>query len=136
YSLAHATAAFAAFPVVLLVGLYALVFYPATLIRLFELCVRRVAPPLEQRGVEMLRRFADGLSVLRSPGHFIAVLWWTLLHWLLQPVAFWLALKALGIDVPWPATLFMQGVIVMAVALPSAPGFFGLFEIGATVALA
>jgi uncharacterized membrane protein YbhN (UPF0104 family) len=38
--------------------------------------------------------------------------------------------------VPWIATLFVQGVIVVAVALPSAPGFFGLFELGATVSLA
>ena len=61
---------------------YALVFFPTTLIRLFELMARRVSPAIERRGGEMLRRFADGLSVLRSPGHFIVVFWWTLLHWL------------------------------------------------------
>ncbi|MGH7617031.1 MAG: lysylphosphatidylglycerol synthase transmembrane domain-containing protein [Gemmatimonadaceae bacterium] len=135
YSIGHATAAFAAVPIVLLLGLYALVFYPATLIRVFELSVRPISSTLEQRGADMLRRFAAGLGVLKSPGHFIAVFWWTLLHWLLQPLAFWLALKALGISVPWPATLFLQGVIVILVALPSAPGFFGLFELGAKLAL-
>lgn len=135
YSLAHVAGLFALAPIVMLVVLYALVFYPTTLIRLFELTVRRISPSLEQRGGDMLRRFAAGLSVLKSPAHFIAVFWWTLLHWLLQPVAFWLALKALGISVPWPATLFMQGVIVILVALPSAPGFFGLFEIGAKLSL-
>lgn len=136
YSLAHLAMAFALAPIVALVGLYALVFFPNTLIRLFELIARRVSPAIEQRGSDMLRRFAEGLSVLRTPLHFIAVFWWTLLHWLLQPVAFWLGLRALGIAVPWIATLFVQGVIVVAVALPSAPGFFGLFELGATVSLA
>lgn len=136
YSLAHLAVAFAIAPVVALVGLYTLVFFPDTLIRLFELVARRVSPAVEQRGSEMLRRFADGLSVLRTPMHFIAVFWWTLLHWLLQPLAFWFGLRAFGIDVPWMATLFVQGVIVVAVALPSAPGFFGLFELGATVSLA
>jgi uncharacterized protein (TIRG00374 family) len=135
YSLAHIATLFAAVPVVLLIGLYGLVFYPATLIRLFELAVRRVSPALEARGGDMLRRFAEGLSVLRRPAHFIAVFWWTLLHWLLQPVAFWLGLKALGISVPWPATLFMQGLIVILVAIPSSPGFFGVFELGAKWAL-
>ena len=135
YSLAHVAMLFAAAPIVLLAALYALVFYPATLIRLFELAVRRVSPALEARGGDMLRRFAAGLSVLRSPAHFIAVFWWTLLHWLLQPFAFWLGLKALGISVPWPATLFLQGVIVILVAVPSSPGFFGVFELGAKLAL-
>lgn len=135
YSLGHVAVLFAAAPLAMLVVLYSLVFYPATLIRLFELSVRRVSPALEQRGGEMLRRFAAGLSVLRSFRHFNAVFWWTMLHWLLQPVAFWLGLRALGISVPWHATLVLQGLIVILVAVPSAPGFFGPFEIGATLAL-
>lgn len=135
YSLSHAAGFVVAGSVGLLVALYVLVFFPNALIRLFELVARRVSPTIERRGSEMLRRFADGLSVLRSPGHFIAVLWWTLLHWLVQPIAFWLALFALGVHVPVAATLILQGVIVILVALPSAPGFFGPFELGATIAL-
>jgi uncharacterized protein (TIRG00374 family) len=136
YSLSHLAFGFAAVPLVMLVALYALVFFPTTLIRLFELTARRVSPAIEQRGGDMLRKFAEGLSVLRSPGHFIVVFWWTLLHWLLQPLAFWLSFRAFGIDVPWSAALFVQGVIVILVALPGAPGFFGQFEFGATIGLA
>jgi len=135
FSLAHVALLFAAAPLVMLVALYSLVFYPAALIGLFELVVRRISPALEAKGGDMLRRFAAGLSVLKSPVHFIAVFWWTLVHWLVQPIAFWCGLRALGITVPFIATLFMQGVIVILVALPSAPGFFGLFEWGATLAL-
>ena len=135
YSLSHLAFAFAAVPLLMLVALYALVFFPTTLIRLFELAASKVSPAVERRGSDMLRRFADGLSVLKSPGHFIAVFGWTLLHWLLQPVAFWLSFRAFGIDVHWSAPLFVQGVIVILVALPGAPGFFGQFELGATIAL-
>ena len=135
YSFARIAIGFAIVPIAMLVVLYALVFVPDTLIRIFEMFARRVSPTVERRGSEILRKFADGLSVLRSPRHFIAVFWWTLLHWLLQPVAFWLALKAFGIDVPWSATLLVQGIIVILVALPAAPGFFGLFELGAKVGL-
>lgn len=133
---AHMAAAFALIPAALLVALYGLVFFPATLIRLFELVARRVSPTIEARGRDALKRFADGLSVLRTPAHFVAVFWWTLLHWLLQPLAFWFALRAVGIDVPWSATLFLQGIIVVGVALPSSPGFFGVFEAAAVAALA
>jgi glycosyltransferase 2 family protein len=126
---------FAILPLALLVVLYGLVFFPGTLIRLFELLARRVSPTIEARGRDMLQRFAEGLSVLRTPGHFIAVFGWTLLHWLLQPLAFWLGFKALGINVSWSATLFVQGIIVIGVSLPSAPGFFGPFETAAVFSL-
>lgn len=134
-TVSHLAAAFAVVPVALLVVLYVLVFFPDTLIRLFELLARRVSPAIEARGSDMLRRFSHGLSVLKTPGHFVAVFWWALLLWLLQPVAFWLGFKAVGIEVPWAATLFVQGVIVVGVALPSAPGFVGLFEGAAALAL-
>jgi len=135
YPMSRIAIGFAAVPVVMLVGLYGLVFFPDTLIRIFEIFARRVSTAVEQKGSAILRRFADGLSVLRSPMHFLGVFWWTSLHWLLQPVAFWLSLKAFGINVPWSATLLLQGIIVILVALPGAPGFFGQFEVGARVAL-
>ena len=123
-------------PIVLLVVLYALVFFPDRLIKLFEAFARPVSRTLEEKGSEMLRRFADGLSVLRNPGHFIAVFLWTLAHWLLQPLAFWLAMRAFGISAPIQSTLFVQGVIVVAVALIPSPGFFGVFEAAGAAALA
>ncbi len=135
YSLAHAAGFVVGGALVLLVAFYTLVFFPRTLIRMFELVARRVSPTVERRGAEMLSRFADGLSVLRTPGHFIAVFGWTVAHWLLQPFAFWLAFLAVGVHVPIAATLIVQGIIVILVALPSAPGFFGAFEYGATLSL-
>lgn len=126
---------FIVLPVVLVVALYALVFFPAQLIRLFELFAGRISKTLEQKGGDMLRRFAEGLSVLRNPVHFFAVFGWTLLHWLVQPLAFWLGFKAFGIDVPLLVTLFVQGVIVIVVALPSTPGFIGLFEAAGVASL-
>jgi hypothetical protein len=126
---------FAVVPLAALVVSYALVFFPDRLIRLFELVARRVHPVVEAKGRAMLQRFAEGLGVLRHPRHFIAVFCWTLAHWLLQPLAFWLGFRAFGIDVPWTATLFVQGVIVIAVSVPSTPGFIGVFERGAQAAL-
>jgi uncharacterized protein (TIRG00374 family) len=135
YSLAHA-AGFVVFgALALLAAFYILVFFPRLLIRAFELVARRVSPTIERRGAEMLERFSAGLSVLRTPAHFAAVFGWTLAHWLLQPLAFWLAFLAVGVHVPFAATLIVQGVIVILVALPSAPGFFGPFELGASIAL-
>lgn len=108
--------------------LYLIVFFPGPMIRMYELLARRVAPRYEQRGREALLAFANGLSVLRHPWHFLAVLWWALAHWLLNALAFWIGFRAVGIHAPFSAALVLQGVIAIGVALPSAPGFFGIFE--------
>ena len=114
--------------VVLLIALYALVFFPKQLLRLFELFARRVSPSVEERGRTMLETFVRGLSVLRSPGRFAAVFGWTLAHWLLNAVGFWFAFKAVGINAPFSAALFLQAFIALGTAVPALPGFFGVFE--------
>jgi uncharacterized protein (TIRG00374 family) len=114
--------------VVLLIGLYALVFFPTQLLRLFELFARRVSPAVEERGRKVLETFMRGLSVLRSPGRFAAVFGWTLAHWLLNALGFWFAFKAVGISAPFSAALFLQAFIALGTAVPALPGFFGVFE--------
>ena len=117
-----------AFLVVLVGALYLLVFFPARVISLYEAFARRVAPRFEQRGRELLLAFAAGLGVLRSPRRFAAVFAWTLLHWLVNALAFWIGFRAVGISAPFGAALFLQGLIAIGVAIPAAPGFFGVFE--------
>jgi glycosyltransferase 2 family protein len=118
------------------VALFLFASYPQRAIGLYERFARRVAPAIEARGSAVLASFAGGLSVLRSPTRFVAVLWWAVLHWLLNAFAFWLAFRALHIDAPFSAALFAQGVIVAFVSVPSTPGFAGVFELGGRVGLA
>ena len=122
--------------VVVAVALYAVVFFPARLIGLYEGFARRVAPRYEERGRALLRSFADGLSVLRHPGRFAIVFFWALCLWLTQSLAFWIMFRALGIGAPFSAALFVNGLIMFAVALPSTPGYFGPFEVAAVAGLA
>ena len=114
--------------VVLLAGLYALVFFPTQLLRLFELFARRVSPAVEERGRRVLQTFINGLSVLRKPGRFAAVFGWTVAHWLVNAIGFWLSFKAVGIGAPFSAALFLQAFIALGTAVPALPGFFGVFE--------
>ena len=114
--------------VLLLIGLYALVFFPTQLLRLFELFARRVSPSVEERGRAVLETFMRGLSVLRRPGRFAAVFGWTLAHWLLNALGFWFAFKAVGISAPFSAALFLQAFIALGTAVPALPGFFGVLQ--------
>lgn len=118
----------AVFVAAVVVVLYAIVFFPRQIISIFELVARRVAPGFEERGRAILVKFANGLSVLRSPRRFAAVFFWALLHWLLNAAAFWLGFLAVGVHAPFGMALFAQGLIAIGVAFPSSPGFFGTFE--------
>jgi uncharacterized protein (TIRG00374 family) len=116
-------------------GLYAIVFFPDRLIRIYEFFVRRVAPGFEERGRAMLRSFAEGLSVLRHPARFAVVFAWAMAMWLTQAFAFWIMFRALDIAAPFSGALFVQGLIVIGVSLPSTPGYFGFFEAAAKAGL-
>ena len=131
YALLFALGAAALFAI-----LYAIVFFPDRLVALYAATIGRVSPRLTERGSELIRAFSGGLGVLRSPRRFLLVFWWTLLHWLVNALAFWIGFKAVGIEAPYSAANFLQGLIAIGVAAPSSPGFFGVFEAFAKIGLA
>jgi uncharacterized protein (TIRG00374 family) len=135
-SIQRGAALFGAGAVGLFVILYLIVAFPRQLVRLYAAAVGRVAPRFVERGSALIHGFSDGLGVLRSPRRFVAVFLWALAHWLVNALAFWIAFNAVGIDVPFSAANFLQGIIAIGVALPSSPGFFGVFEAAAKVGLA
>jgi len=116
------------FAVALFAALYALVFLPAPMLRLARGMARLVSAGLAERVGRWLESFVHGLSVLRSPGRFAAVVGWTTLHWFVNALSYWIAMQAFGIDAPFSATLFLQGLIAIGVAIPQAPGYWGGFE--------
>ena len=117
-------------------ALYLVVVFPARIIGIYEAFSRRVAPRFEARGRDALLAFAAGLSVLRSPRRFGAVLVWTIIHWVVNALAFWFGFKAVGLSVSLLGAFVVQGLMAIGVAAPSTPGYFGVFEAIARVSLA
>ena len=86
--------------------------------------------------VGLIEGFLLGLDSLKSPRRFAAVAFWSLVVWSINALSFWICFKAFGIDVPWTGALVLQGMIGIGVAIPAAPGFFGLFEAASRISLA
>lgn len=128
--LVGAAVAIAALTVLVLAALY-----PHRLARLWEHALGARAPRLMARGRDILLSFGAGLGVLRDVRRSAIVFAWALAQWLVNGVSFWIAFRAVGIDAPFSAALFLQSLIAAAVAAPSAPGFFGVFEASTKVAL-
>jgi len=105
----------------------------------------RAVQPFSARVAEFLeytlRRFSTGLGALRSGHHLLRVGLYTIAIWLVATtVPLLAAFAAVGIDLGSPfetvaAAWITQAAIGMAVALPSAPGFFGPYHFACKVAL-
>lgn len=120
----------------LLAVCYAAVLMPTRLIALVRAVAERLVPKFAGRLVAFVEQALGGIAVLRDTRRFLAVLWWATAHWLVHALALWIGFQAVGIEAPFSAALFLQGVIGFAVALPSSPGFVGIFEKAAQVGLA
>jgi len=88
------------------------------------------------RALGLVEGLLDGLDALRAPGRLAGVLFWSLVLWLTNAASFWLAFVAFGLDLSWGPALVLQGILAFGVALPSSPGFFGVFEGATRAALA
>ena len=131
--------ALAVAPVAVVVALRA---WPGPLLGLAERIFRAVLPDgLATRLDGLLRQIAAGLAGLRSWGDFGWVLFHSFMLWGVASVGpFWAALVAVGIDLGGPAqmlnaSLTLLACIAVAVALPSAPGFFGPYHAACIFAL-
>lgn len=111
------------------VVLVAIVLRPETSIRVGRSVAGRVLPESFRRPVvDALEALVHGFSVLRSPRLLFISLAWSAILWLAGALAFWLGFRAFHIDAPFVAAVFLQSLVALGVSLPSAPGFFGLFE--------
>lgn len=83
----------------------------------------------------IMHNVAAGFGVLHSTRDVMRALTWSFVVWLVNAASYGLGFIAFGLEVPPTATLLLQGVVVLGVALPQAPGFFGVFELAAKAAL-
>ena len=117
-------------------ALLAMVVWPRQAVRVFERTFVRVLPRrLRRPVVDALEAFLAGLAALRTPALILRVSLWSAALWLLNALSFWLAFRAFGIPVGFGGALFLQSLIALMVAAPSAPGFFGPYEAAVRIGL-
>ena len=130
-----ATSAAALFGALLLFALI-VVHRPAPWLRLLERIARRLLPPrAAERVIHGAEGIVAGLVVLKSPARFAGVVFWSLVLWIKNAAAFAICFRAFGLDIPLEAALLLQGIIGFGVAVPSTPGFVGVFEAATLVTL-
>lgn len=114
----------------------AMVAHPEQSVRWFEGTVARVLPGAVRRPVvDALDAFLEGIAAVRDWRLVLQVFLWTVAMWLVAGLSVWVGMLAFDIRLPFVSAVFLQSIIALAVSLPSAPGFFGVFEAAARVGL-
>ena len=98
--------------------------------RAAEAAIRKVVPfkGLADRLVTIIEGIRQGLSALQSPVRILGVVLWSLAVWGLSALSFYVMFAAFGIEVSFAGALLMQSLIMFGIAVPSTPGYVGVFE--------
>jgi len=129
----------AVLPIVFMVSLRV---SPERTTRLVRVCTQWALPSwVTDRIEELLRRFADGLGSIRGGVHLVWILLHSIAIWFVfSMIPFAAAIAAMGIDLGGAVRLVEAAyatlvAVGLAVSLPSAPGFFGLYHTACRLAL-
>ncbi len=92
---------------------------------------RRLLPdhPIGNGMYSFGERVLLGLSALGDPRTALPVVGWSLVIWLTNAAAFYAAFAAFDFDIPYTGALILQGALLIGIAAPQAPGYFGIFEL-------
>ncbi len=87
--------------------------------------------------VKIINNFADGFSMVKSPFKLAACTGLSLIIWILSAVSYYLmALGCPGLDISFIELSAVMIIVCFFIALPSVPGFWGIWEAGGVFAMA
>jgi uncharacterized membrane protein YbhN (UPF0104 family) len=112
-----------------------LVLFPGAILKVTQSVASRLPERAGAFLQEAVESFVGGLKALQHPKLLVGALAWSFIFWGWNAVSFMLAMHAFGIEQGFVTALFVQSIIALGVAVPSAPGFFGTFHAAAVVAL-
>lgn len=79
-------------------------------------------------GASMVRQAVEGLRALRDPSALALYAVYTAVIWGCNAVLLWLVARAFHLDVPLGAGFLLTGVLYLGMAVPSSPGYIGVFD--------
>jgi glycosyltransferase 2 family protein len=90
--------------------------------------LRLVPQPWRQRLAALASPAVDGLSALSNPKVLLRALTWSTTAWVAGGLAMWSTLVAFRLPHSFPVAMLLLVMSAVAVALPSSPGFVGVYH--------
>ena len=103
--------------------------------RVAPLLARIMPRRLAERVVGLVEGFASGASAMRRPGALVAAGGLSLAIWGMAGMATWAWVRAFQLPVPWFGAFFVLVAVNLSSAIPSLPGYVGVYHYAAVLAL-
>lgn len=127
------------FAIALVLGVLVVLIVMAALPKQFIWMAERITGVMPEvlgtKVMTALTGLLGSIAIMRDPRLLLAGFAWSLFFWTWHGLSFWLGMLAFGIETGFISAIFTEAVVGFAVAVPSAPGFFGTFHFGASFAL-
>ncbi len=81
------------------------------------------------------RDFAEGTDSLKVPSLWVGLLGWTAVTWVFSVGSTWAGILALGVPLGLPAVLLVVVLTSTGQAVPSSPGYVGVYHAASVLAL-
>lgn len=122
-----------AFLTTLIVFLVAMWHAPS--IKALDLITRWMPHRIREIGLKRITLAIEGLASFTKPKLIANISFFSFLMWSVMCFANFLAIRSVNIDVPFSAAVVIVVINAFAIALPSSPGYIGIFEFGYIVGL-
>ncbi len=119
----------ALFGIIAITSLFLLSTYPQKSANFLEKLVFFVPHHLKAKLVNYLHSFISGLQILDNKKHMIWIGILSLIIWLLNAASVYVLCYSFNIGLSFAGACFVIVCLALAVALPQAPGFIGVFHI-------
>jgi uncharacterized protein (TIRG00374 family) len=80
------------------------------------------------RALNMFNWFTEGLAIIKNRQNMIPFFLASTLIWLAEGLIIYIFIKSLNIDAPFFAGYFVMVLIGFGIAIPSAPGYVGVYQ--------
>jgi glycosyltransferase 2 family protein len=94
-------------------------------LRALAALTRKLPPRLAEAVDRLIGHFIEGLGIMVDPGLLISVTGLSFSIWLVDVLAIYLLFLAFGFDLPVAAAFILMVILIIGIAIPTAPGFVG-----------
>ncbi len=103
--------------------------FPEKSLALFTQIMGKLLPEkVRAKVLGLAERFLGGLAALRSPRQILMIFLTSIVIWLLETGKYWFVMHAFPFEVSFFTLMLMNGIVVLATTIPSAPGYVGTFD--------
>ena len=100
-----------------------------------KLALSWLGRPWRHRAYRIYLQLVEGLQPARVPRRLVAGLAWTAAVWMFTALFIVAVLWSMEIRLPVAGALFAAVALTVAITLPQAPGFLGIFQVAMTESL-